>query len=102
MHLTIPGHLRGALLALVLLLGACVGGSPAPAEPTPGSGSGSGSGPAADVGGEGTVCRAGERQIPGQAPPEVQACAAGLRCCYPCGIPGCDSVCMADCGPPRP
>jgi hypothetical protein len=101
MHLTIPGHLRGALL--ILLLGGCLGGSTPPAEPTPGSGSGSGSGTAAVVpGGAGTICHAGLRHPPGEPPPEVHPCAPGLQCCYPCGIEGCDSVCMADCGPPRP
>jgi hypothetical protein len=30
--------------------------------------------------------------IPGESNP----CATGLHCCYPCGIPGCDFVCMAE------
>ncbi|MCA9611037.1 MAG: hypothetical protein KC619_35830 [Myxococcales bacterium] len=29
-------------------------------------------------------------------------CGAGLSCCYPCGIPGCDNVCEPTCDPGDP
>ncbi|UQA59804.1 hypothetical protein [Polyangium aurulentum] len=29
-------------------------------------------------------------------------CGAGLACCYPCGIPGCDFKCVAACDPNTP
>ena len=29
-------------------------------------------------------------------------CAAGLLCCYPCGIDGCDFVCEPTCSPGTP
>ena len=50
--------------------------------------------------GEGQVCAYGARSamVGKQAP----KCPTGLQCCYPCGIDGCDSVCIKDCGPPRP
>lgn len=49
-------------------------------------------------GGQGAICaygRMGGLDVlnPHAAPP----CARGLRCCYPCGIQGCNSVCMARC-----
>lgn len=78
--------MRLALIGAV----ACGGGTPAPQPPD-----------VPPVGGEGAVCRAGRNQPP-DATVVVHACAEGLQCCYPCGIEGCDSVCMADCGPPRP
>ncbi|MBX3269016.1 MAG: hypothetical protein KF729_02075 [Sandaracinaceae bacterium] len=40
---------------------------------------------------EGEVCGA-----------EVGACGAGLACCYPCGIPGCDFRCVPACDPSEP
>jgi hypothetical protein len=30
------------------------------------------------------------------------ACAAGLACCYPCGIPGCPYTCTTPCAPSMP
>lgn len=48
------------------------------------------------------VCRVGTRPDRSRRGVVARPCAPGLRCCYPCGIPGCDSVCMRDCGPPRP
>ena len=93
-----PTILRRAPLILALLVVGCSGASTPPAGP----GSGSGSGTAAVTpGGEGTICRAGEHRGPDN-PVEARPCEEGLQCCYPCGIQGCDSVCMADCGPPRP
>jgi hypothetical protein len=62
-----------------------------------GGGGGSNNG---TVTGEGQVCGYGSRSAMANA--QAPACPAGLKCCYPCGIEGCDSVCMADCGPPRP
>jgi hypothetical protein len=50
-------------------------------------------------GGKGAICRYGRMGggfdvlNPHEAPP----CARGLRCCYPCGIQGCNSVCMSWC-----
>lgn len=88
--------MRNVLGMLVLAVAACGSGSSEPSGPTPP--------PAIDaaaVGGEGAICRVGEQHPPGEVVEAVE-CAAGLQCCYPCGIPGCDSVCMADCGPPRP
>ena len=47
------------------------------------------------VGKAGDVCHIG-RQHAGSA--VAVDCGPGLNCCYPCGIDGCDSVCMAgDC-----
>jgi hypothetical protein len=63
---------------------------PVPAPPRPA--------PSSDVARGGEVCRSGARSGGGIDRP----CAPGLQCCYPCGVEGCDSVCMADCGPPRP
>ena len=40
---------------------------------------------------EGSVC------MPGGDP-----CGAGLSCCYPCGIDGCDFVCEPTCSPGTP
>jgi hypothetical protein len=62
--------------AFVLALAACGGQK-----------SSSGSSPA-----QPTVCAVGNRTDP--ATVKVEPCADGLSCCYPCGIDGCDSVCM--------
>jgi len=75
---------------LVALLVAC--GHPAmPAPPTS---------PAAERdplaksdGTEHSVCHWGARMS--RPLPAPAACKAGLQCCYPCGIPGCNSECMA-------
>lgn len=48
------------------------------------------------------VCAVGTRNQYRVYPVFARPCAPGLQCCYPCGIPGCDSICMAACGPPRP
>lgn len=55
----------------------------------------------------GQVCRLGSRalQLRGHgalSPLVSRPCAPGLKCCYPCGIQGCNSVCKKDCGPPVP
>jgi hypothetical protein len=83
------------------------GGSAAPGDgsATPGDGSatdgdGSTGGDAATPGGVGSVCALGRLEPDREV--VVGPCAEGLQCCYPCGIQGCDSVCMVDCGPPRP
>lgn len=83
-------------LALVVSLAACGG----PRSPAPGDGASSGGDDAAGTGGPGAICALGEQNTDPDA--VAVTCAEGLRCCYPCGIPGCDSVCMEDCGPPRP
>lgn len=85
---------RFALVAMVVLAG-CHTGRPEPAHATA-SDSDTGSA----VGGPGTICALGERSQGSDR--QAHECNPGLTCCYPCGIPGCDSVCMADCGPPRP
>ncbi len=47
------------------------------------------------TGSAGDVCHVGRQHV-GNA--VAVACGPGLNCCYPCGIDGCDSVCMAgDC-----
>lgn len=47
------------------------------------------------IGKAGDVCHVG-RQHEGSR--VAVDCGPGLNCCYPCGIDGCDSVCMAgDC-----
>ncbi|MBK9034886.1 MAG: hypothetical protein IPL61_27085 [Myxococcales bacterium] len=95
-----------ACLVLGLILSAACGGprstSPAgdPGDPVaPPDEPGDPVAPGA--GGEGTICRIGEGHPQGDQA-TATPCADGLQCCYPCGIPGCDSVCMTDCGPPRP
>lgn len=43
----------------------------------------------------GAVCSWGEyRGGEAASYPEPRACRAGLSCCYPCGVGGCDSVCQ--------
>ena len=54
---------------------------------------------------QGQICRVGRRFLRGSGalnPHLARPCAPGLKCCYPCGVPGCNSVCLKDCGPPRP
>ena len=34
--------------------------------------------------------------------PDANRCGAGLACCYPCGVPGCDNVCVVPCDPSEP
>lgn len=41
--------------------------------------------------GNGAVC------VSADGGPIDGVCGTGLVCCYPCGIPGCDSVCQAPC-----
>lgn len=65
-----------------------------------GTGTGSGSGSGASRVGEGGIC--GYGRLSEHVGEEAPQCQAGLSCCYPCGIEGCDSICMRDCGPPRP
>jgi hypothetical protein len=47
----------------------------------------------------GDVCARGSRgnRDEGSVSRPVLTCGAGLRCCYPCGVPGCDSVCKKTC-----
>ncbi|MCB9653515.1 MAG: hypothetical protein H6729_05185 [Deltaproteobacteria bacterium] len=53
---------------------------------------------------EGAACRIvpeGETGETGETGQTVTAgrCGAGLSCCYPCGIPGCEDVCEPTCDP---
>jgi hypothetical protein len=41
--------------------------------------------------GEGDVCD-----------PGASLCGAGLTCCYPCGVPGCNNICEVTCDPNDP
>lgn len=52
-----------------------------------------------DVGraGDNEICSPGQQRRFELAPRFSRPCKAGLRCCYPCGIQGCDSVCMPSC-----
>lgn len=52
----------------------------------------------------GAVCGLGGRHEHASDAPAPVECSAGLQCCYPCGIDGCDSVCMtpAECDVKRP
>ena len=47
----------------------------------------------------GDVCARGSRgnRDEGSVSRPVLKCGPGLQCCYPCGIPGCDSVCKKAC-----
>jgi hypothetical protein len=60
------------------------------------------------AGGAGAVCRLGEEREsmrrPGPRAVKVEDCGPGLQCGYPCGIPGCNWVCMtpAEAQHPRP
>ena len=65
-------------LALALLLTAC-GASAASGPP-------SGGGAPGPVAAHDEVCHAHDGSLD-------RPCAAGLECCYPCGVDGCDSVC---------
>ena len=86
--------MRQVLVLAVLLIAACGG-------PTSTAPSGDPPGDSPTAGGPGSICAVGDQHPEGTTVTAV-ACADGLQCCYPCGIDGCDSVCMADCGPPRP
>jgi len=46
---------------------------------------------------KGEVCGYGERHRYKLVPVVNRPCAKGLRCCYPCGTRGCDSICMPSC-----
>ncbi|MCB9752906.1 MAG: hypothetical protein H6713_23370 [Myxococcales bacterium] len=55
---------------------------------------GDGSEPDGGPGGRGAVCQRGvDSQARGERADDVVACAPPLRCCYPCGMEGCDYVC---------
>jgi hypothetical protein len=88
-------------IVLALVLAACASSKPAPAPPAPAppadppapdAAPAPPAGPKTD-GTAGAVCAWGERSRPTGEQPEP--CQAGLRCCYGCGTPGCNSVCMA-------
>ena len=70
---------------IIAMLVACGGKQPAPAtvDNTKPDGTAAGN--------EGAVCAFGDRH---KGSGEPVACGPGLNCCYPCGIDGCDSVCM--------
>ncbi|MEJ7728387.1 MAG: hypothetical protein WKG00_04150 [Polyangiaceae bacterium] len=67
------------------------GAGPGGAGGTAGSGGAGGAGVGGGAG-EGEVC----------AGSVIQTCATGLVCCYPCGIPDCDSLCSVPCSPDEP
>jgi hypothetical protein len=48
------------------------------------------------------VCKVGERRGLRLFPTFARPCAPALKCCYPCGVGGCNSVCLPGCGGPRP
>jgi hypothetical protein len=56
------------------------------------------------LGKHGDVCRFGIRHERAGGGPAPVECGPGLRCCYPCGIQGCDFTCMtpAECNVRRP
>ena len=58
----------------------------------------------AKVGNQGAVCALGGRHENRSDAPKPVECTDGLQCCYPCGIDGCDSICMtpAECNVNRP
>lgn len=66
-----------------------------------------GDGEEVTIGGEPYVC-AGGCYAPrggggeGDACDGAADCGAGLSCCYPCGIPGCENVCEPTCEPGTP
>lgn len=69
------------------------GGGSGTAVGDPGDGGGRGGDADPGAGNQGAVCAYGRRHV-ADAPVEPPAvCGAGLQCCYPCGIDGCDSVC---------
>lgn len=88
-----------AVMAAMAVAG-CRGGRPAEPVPAPDGVAVRDAGAGQEVGGPGTICRLG--RMSEDSTREVHACGPGLSCCYPCGVEGCDSVCMEDCGPPRP
>ncbi|MBK8011139.1 MAG: hypothetical protein IPK13_07290 [Deltaproteobacteria bacterium] len=50
---------------------------------------------------EGAACRLAQDGETGESGETVEAgrCGAGLSCCYPCGVPGCEDVCEPTCDP---
>jgi hypothetical protein len=92
-----------ALLALALQLAACGGSHPAGASPEPSTATSIAAPPEAGVAREslpihdgtaGAVCYWGHERSDTSSLPTPAECQPGLTCCYPCGIDGCDDVCM--------
>ena len=87
--------MRTFLVCITLALMLCEGASEARKRrhPHPDAGDGGATGRA------GAVCRLGEEREGMRRPAprvvKVEACAPGLACGYPCGIPGCNWVCMS-------
>jgi hypothetical protein len=93
MQKLLPGGPMIHRLLIALALVAC-GGKPAPSSAVRNTTAAEKSHANAD-GKEGAVCAFGDQH---KGSGEPVACAPGLNCCYPCGIDGCDSVCMrGDC-----
>ena len=78
--------------AIAIILAACGSGRTTGTMSSGGAGPPPPPGPKTD-GTEGAVCGWGHRNTERHDAPA--ACQAGLQCCYPCGIDGCDSVCEA-------
>ena len=94
------GAMRSAAIVisvLVVLLGdgGCGGsrqvGTAGSGAGTGSSGGGGGMDGALPIAQHNEVCYARDRET--EEGRQVAVCAEGLGCCYPCGIPGCDSVC---------
>jgi hypothetical protein len=84
----------------LLLTAALVAACSSPAKPT----SNVTTPPADKVGNHGAVCGLGSRHENSSDAPAPVECSAGLQCCYPCGIDGCDDICMTpdECNEKRP
>jgi hypothetical protein len=97
-HDGVDMSLRFVALALALALAACS----SPAKPVASSTSSGGSD--SKLGNHGAVCGLGSRHESSSDAPAPVECSAGLQCCYPCGIDGCDDVCMTpdECNEKRP
>ena len=92
-----------ALLVQAAFVAACSSPAKPTASPAPSNAATPATGSDANVGNHGAVCGLGGRHKPGDDITPVE-CTAGLQCCYPCGIDGCDDICMTpdECRMDRP
>lgn len=86
--------MRAFAFALALLGVACGGSHPSSTSPGPSAAAPDAAPLAKHDGTAGAVCGWGEEHTDDRSLPAPGECQPGLTCCYPCGIEGCDDVCM--------